>query len=475
MFIGRENELESLNDSYKSNKAEFIAIYGRRRIGKTELITQFCKDKPTIFYSCSAYPDSEQLKDFSEAVLSYSPEYYTISPFADWKRAFTFLSQIKSDKKLVVAIDEFPYMVSSNKSIPSVLQNLWDHTLRNCNIMLIISGSSISFMEDEILGQQTPLYGRLTGIYKLAPLPYTDAIKFFPSYSDEDKMIAYSILGGVPYYLTQFDPSLSIENNVKKSILKNNSILCNEVEFLIREELREPAVYNLIISAIATGCNTNAEIFSRTQIENRTLSVYIKKLIDLGIIKREYPVLTSATDKERSSKGNLILCDNFFRFWYAYVNKNRSRLGMGDTDGVWEDEIEENLHHFASKIFENICIEYMYILNMRKNLPFRFNEIGRWWGNVRTRDNNGKISSHTEEIDMLASDRDGKRYIIGECKFTASPFDMGQYKSLQAKLSIDGEIYYYLFSLNGFNDAVTKESENNPHITLVTLSDVLSV
>ncbi|MCD8205605.1 MAG: ATP-binding protein [Clostridia bacterium] len=475
MFIGREKELESLNESYNSDKAEFIAVYGRRRVGKTELITQFCKDKPAIFYSCSVYPDNEQLKEFSETLFSYSPEYCAMSPFADWKRAFTFISQIKSDKKLVVAIDEFPYMVDSNKSIPSVLQNLWDHTLKNSNIMLILSGSSISFMEDEILGQQTPLYGRLTGIYKLAPLPYTDAVKFFPSYSDEEKMIAYSILGGVPYYLTQFNPSLSIEQNVKKNILKSNSVMYSEIEFLMREELREPAVYNLIISAIATGCNTNAEIFSRTQIENRTLSVYIKKLIDLGIIKREYPVLTSATDRDKSAKGNLILCDNYFRFWFAYVDKYRSRLGMGDTDGVWEDEIEGKLHLFASKIFENVCIDYMYILNMRKNLPFRFSEIGRWWGKIRTQDDDGKISSRTEEIDMLASDKYGKRYIIGECKFTSSPFDMGQFKNMQTKLPVDGEIYYYIFSLNGFTEAVTMESENNSHVTLVTLSDVLSV
>ncbi len=475
MFFGRDYELECLNESYNSNKAEFIAVYGRRRIGKTELISQFCNQKPNIFYSCSVCTDRNQLDAFSKTVFSYSRDYSALSPFSDWQNAFLFLSQIKTDKKLIVVIDEFPYMVKGNPSIPSILQNLWDHTLKNSNIMLIISGSSVSFMEDDILGQKNPLFGRTTGIYKIKPLPYTDAIKFFPSYSNEDKMTAYAILGGIPHYLSQFEPDFSIEKNIKSKILRPNSILYNEVEFLLREELREPAVYNTIIAAIATGCNTINEIFSRTQIDNRTLSVYVKKLIDLGLIEREFPALTSAIEREKTSKGILKLSDNFFRFWYSFAYKNRSQLEQGDIDGVWDDEIADNLHSFASASFEKLCIDYLYILNKRKQLPFRFSDIGRWWGKVTKPDENGKPKTTSEEIDILAVDKTNKNYILGECKFRNEPFDMGQLKSLQTKLTLDGEIYYYLFSLNGFTDAVIAESNSNSHIALVTLSDILSV
>lgn len=215
-----------------------------------------------------------------------------VDNFKDWEQAFSALTDIKTDKKLVVVIDEFPYMVRNNKSIPSILQNLWDHMLKNTNIMLVLSGSSMSFIEDEILGYKNPLYGRTTGIYKLEPLPYTDAIKFFPNYSDEDKVIAYSILGGIPHYLQQFDPQKRVEKNIKNTILRRGSILYNEVEFLLHEELREPSTYNTVIEAVALGNTEYNAILSKTLIEQRTLSVYIKNLTNLGILKKEKPLLS---------------------------------------------------------------------------------------------------------------------------------------------------------------------------------------
>ena len=274
MFIGREQELTFLNESYNSNHAEMVVVYGRRRVGKTELITKFCEDKPNIFYAAKECSDGVQLQSFSKAIVSYAPEQFKfVDNFRDWEQAFSALTDIKTDKKLVVVIDEFPYMVRNNKSIPSILQNLWDHMLKNTNIMLILSGSSMSFIEDEILGYKNPLYGRTTGIYKLEPLPYTDAIKFFPNYSDEDKVIAYAILGGIPHYLQQFDPQKTVEENIKNTILRRGSILYNEVEFLLHEELREPSTYNTVIEAVALGNTEYNAILSKTLIEQRTLSV----------------------------------------------------------------------------------------------------------------------------------------------------------------------------------------------------------
>ena len=181
MFIGREKELEFLNKRYKSDQAEFIVVYGRRRVGKTELLTEFCKDKPNFFYICNEYTDRKQFTSFSDALLDFAPSMQkSIRRFADWEDIFSSLGDLPGDKKTVIVIDEFPYMCKGDKSIPSVIQNLWDHKLRFANIMLIISGSSISFIEDELLGVKDPLYGRATGIYTLEPMPFEDAIKFFP-------------------------------------------------------------------------------------------------------------------------------------------------------------------------------------------------------------------------------------------------------------------------------------------------------
>lgn len=475
MFIGRAQELKYLNDAYNSNHAEMIVLYGRRRVGKTELITKFCDKKPNIFYSAKECIDSVQLQAFSNAVISYAPEQFKfLDTFKNWEQAFSATTEIESEKKLIIVIDEFPYMVKNNKSIPSILQNLWDHALKNKNIMIILSGSSMSFIEDEILGYKNPLYGRTTGIYKLEPLPYTDAIKFFPNYSDEDKIVAYSILGGIPHYLQQFDMEKSIEENIKNTILRRGSILYNEVEFLLHEELREPSTYNTVIEAVALGNTEYNAILTKTLIEQRTLSVYIKNLTNLGILKKETPALSKVKETVGQNKGIYVLTDNFFRFWYAFCYSNISLLEKGSVDLVWKMFIKDNLHNFASKTFENVAIEFLYIANERGKLPVVFTEFGRWWGKVTKQDENGKKLTTSEEIDVLGKGQNDT-YIIGECKFTNAPFDMGQLIKLKSKLNLSGILYYYLFSLSGFTDAVKKLSEHEDNIALIELNQLLSV
>ncbi len=473
MFIGRKQELEFLNSAYKSNKAEFIVIYGRRRVGKTELITTFCENKPNIFYAAKESTDTAQLLSFSQTLIAYDKDRFRfLNIFKDWESAFSALAEIATDQKLVIAIDEFPYMVKGDKSIPSILQNLWDHLLKNANIMLILSGSSMSFIEDEILGYKKPLYGRTTGIYKLNPLPYSDTVKFFPDYSDEDKLLAYSILGGIPHYLLQFDPKKSLQDNIQNTILKRGSVLYNEVEFLLHEELREPATYNSIIEAIALGNTEHNDILTKTQIEQRTLSVYLKNLVNLGIVKREMPATSPVKEQANSAKGLYTLTDNLFRFWYAFCYPNLSLLEKGNISLVWDTQIKENLHSFASKSFENVCIDYLFRLNAEYKLPAVFPDFSRWWGKVTHKDGTEKPYTVSEEIDILAENKAQKTYLLGECKFTNEQFDMGQLKKLMSKLSLRGTVYYYLFSLNGFTDGVKEYATQNRNVVLVSTHDI---
>ena len=475
MFIGRENELKFLNTCYESDKAEFVVLYGRRRVGKTETLTEFCKNKPNVFYSCREYTPEKQLAEFSDALLSWNPELkvYTDS-FKDWDKAFSFIGEMEGDEKTVIVIDEFPYMCKNNPSIPSILQIAWDTILKNKNIMLIICGSSMSFIEKELLSEKNPLYGRTTGIYKMLPMPYYDAIKFLPDFSPEEKLIAYSILGGIPHYLKQFDSKKTLKENIIDKILTKGTVLYSEVEFLLRQELRETSIYNTIIEAIALGHTAFNEILTKTGIEKSKLSVYLKNLIELGIAEREFSVLASVKERSSSSKGLYNLTDNYFRFWYAFGYSNLSELEKDDALGVWEDYIENSLHDYASKSFEKVCIEYMYSKNKKRQLPFRFSKVGRWWGTV-AKVIDGKKRNCAEEIDIVASDKDENNYILGECKFRRELFDNGELRKLKEKIVIKGNIYYYLFSLSGFTDSVINLSKSEDNLFLVDIKEIVSI
>ena len=472
MFIGRENELKFLNDAYSSNKAEFVMLYGRRRVGKTELLTEFCADKPCIFYTCREYTDNKQLQSFTDKVHSYNiPTFEYVDCFANWEKAFSSVLHIQTSNKKLLVIDEFPYACKVNESIPSILQVLWDEKLRHENVMIILCGSAMSFIEKELLAEKNPLYGRTTGIYKMKPLPYTDALKFFPDYSDEDKLLAYAILGGVPHYLSQFNPSLSLGENVKRHILRKGCALYNEVEFLLKQELRETSVYNTIIEAIALGNNSFSDILGKTGLEKSKLSVYLKNLIEISIVAKETSALSTDKEKSSSSKGSYILTDNFFRFWYAFAYRNLTDLENGDVDGVWEDCIQKELHNFAAKPFENLCLDYLYLLNKNKQLPFRIHNAARYWGKTN-KEINGKKTSVNLEIDILAPDKEKQNHIFGECKFTNEQFGMQELKNLQEKVFVEGNIFFYLFSLFGFTDAVKEYAKQNSNIILISAKDL---
>lgn len=466
-FIGRKKELDFLEKRYNSNGGQLIIIYGRRRIGKTETIKQFCKNKNAVFFTCTQTEDKIQLRNFSRIMFSHDiPIKQYINEFSDWEQALLSIKDIKteSSKKKILVIDEFPYMSKENNSIPSIIQKLWDSQLKDENVMIILCGSAMSYIEKEILSEKNPLYGRSTGIYKMEPMDYSEAVQFFPEFSNYDKIAAYSILGGIPFYLKQFNDSLSLEENICNNILEKGSILYSEPEFLLRQELREPTTYNTIIQSVAFGNTRFNEIQQSTLIEKGKLSVYLKNLIELGIIEREFPVLSTGASKQNAQRGIYKLKDLFFRFWYAFVFPNISVLEFGDYKAVYKNLIANSLSDFISIPFEDICIDWLKIKNKEEKLPFHFLSIGRWW----TKDT---------EIDIIAADYNRENIISGECKFHKSPCDKRFLekhisKNLkELKLKETAKIYYYYFSWNGFSeDAITFAKKNN--ITLVTSKDL---
>lgn len=482
MFIGREAELLFLNEKYEDKEGQLVVLYGRRRIGKTETLREFCKDKPHVFYSCTQSPDKVQLKKFSAHIMKEDiPARKYISEFADWESALRSVADLPygNAKKLLI-IDEFPYMCKGNISIPSVLQNIWDSELKEKNVMIVLCGSAMSFIEKELLAEKNPLYGRATGIYKMKEMGFYDAVKFFPDYSDEDKVLVYSILGGIPHYLRQFDPDLTISQNIKKNILRKGCILYSEVEFLLHQELRETPVYNSIIEAVALGSTRLNEISQKALLEDTSkTSVYLKNLIELGIIEKEFSIDSKTKEKGNQNRGIYRLTDNFFRFWYMYGFANYSQLEDCDVEGVYEYSIRPTLHEFASLAFEDICREYVRKLQKENILPFRYSKMGRWFGKTTIRDSSASTGLKTAEteIDLLAVSKDEKSYLIGECKFKETPFSYSEYLDTKAKLmpvKENANVYYALFSQSGFSEKLKKEAETDSNVKLYTLEQIVS-
>lgn len=467
MFIGREAELQFLNDKYNEKKGQLIVLYGRWRVGKTETLREFCKGKQHIFFSCTQSTDRVQLARFSKQILREGiPAGRYITEFSDWEKAFRAILELPygGEKKLIV-IDEFPYLCRGNKSIPSILQNLWDAELRDAPVMIVLCGSAMSFIEKELLAEKNPLYGRATGIWKMKEMGFYDAAKFFPNYSSWDKVLAYAVLGGIPHYLNQWNADLSVGENIRRNILSKGCVLYSEVEFLLHQELRETPVYNSIIEAVALGNTKLNDISQKSLVEDTSkTSVYLKNLIELGIVEREFSVDVGTKEKANSGRGIYRLTDNFFRFWYAFGFANYSQLEDGDVDGVYEYIIEPALHEFASFAFEDICREFVREMQKAGALPFRYAKMGRWTGRTTVRDENfpNGLRTAETEIDLLGIGRDAKEYLVGECKFKKSPFSYSEYLDTMAKLDPQkqkAKFYYALFSESGFDDKIIQEAE----------------
>ena len=469
MFVGREAEMKFLQDKYAEDGGQLIVLYGRRRVGKTETLREFCKDKPHVFFSCTQTTERVQLRNFSGRMLKENiPARNYISEFSDWEKAFRAVQDLPyGDRKKLLVIDEFPYMCRGNKSIPSILQNLWDAELRSSNVMIILCGSAMSFMEKELLSEKNPLYGRATGIYRMREMGFYDAAKFFPDYSDRDKVLAYAVLGGIPHYLRQWNPKLSVGENIKRNILTKGCILYSEVDFLLHQELRETPIYNSIIEAVALGNTKLNDISQKSLVEDTSkTSVYLKNLMELGIVERVFSVDAKLKKQANSNRGTYRLTDNFFRFWYAFGFANFSQLEDGDVNGVYEFAVEPELHKFASFAFEDVCREFVREMHKKNELPFRYAKMGRWAGKTTVRDDSAAsgLRIAETEIDLLCIDKDAKEYLVGECKFKKTPFSYSEYLDMLAKLAPQKEyakFHYVLFSESGFDEKIIAETEKN--------------
>ena len=320
--------------------------------------------------------------------------------FLSFQAALEYVFQLAKDQRLILAIDEYPYVARSSKSLASTLQLLIDKYKDNSKLMLILCGSSMSYMEDHVLAYKAPLYGRRTAQMKILPFDFADTCRYFKHCSDEEKALFYGIVGGTPQYLLQMDDRLSIEDNIKNTFLNPTSSLFEEPENLLKQEVREPALYNAIITAIATGASRMAEISTKVGEDTSVCATYLKNLMALGLILKETPY-----GEKASRKSLYAIDDNMFRFWYRFVPENNSIIARGASDLAYR-RIQPHFSDYMGKVFEEICKQYLWMLLLNGTSPVEFKELGRWWGT--------DPSTHSQtEIDIMG-EQDKDVALFGE-------------------------------------------------------------
>ncbi|MBN1829612.1 MAG: ATP-binding protein [Deltaproteobacteria bacterium] len=442
-FIDRERELGALQRCWQTKEPQLIVIYGKRRIGKTELIKQFIKDKPALYFLARRINETENLRWLGEAVGEFfGDEVLKRSGFKEWRWFFDYLRS-HVNNRFVLVFDEFPYLADANKNIASIFQAGWDESLMSTSVYVILCGSSIAMMESEVLSEKAPLYGRRTSQIFLKPFSFSEAAKFYPGLPFDRCLEFYSIAGGNPSYLKKLDPKASLDKNLTMNIFQPEAFLYSEVEFVLREELREPRNYFAILKAIASSKTKFGEIVNETGLDKGVLHKYLFILEDLHVIQKEVPVTEKNALKSR--RGIYKLQDQFFRFWFRYVLPHKGTVEAGRIDRV-KQMVKAEWASFVAENYENLA---QNLVRAHEERFFPMDKVGRWW-------------DKNEEIDIVALNEDKRKALFGEAKWSHKPVGVDVYEKLKRKTQFvewnrgERKESFCLFSRSGFTKEMLK-------------------
>ena len=465
-FVNRTRELADLEDLWQRPGAQMVVVYGRRRTGKTTLLSKFLQDKPSLFWVADRFPATTLLGDFSRVLYAHQyPDVPVDANFTypSWESAFRTLAAIARNQRLVMVIDEFPYAVEAEPGLPSLLQRLWDHEFKQTEIYLVLCGSHIGMIERELMNYGAPLYGRRTGQILLQPMDFAALRLFFPHWNVIQQMNVYAILGGIPSYWEQFDGRHTVETNIRERILRPNNLLYLEPNFLVSEELREPRNYLGILRAIGQGHRQMVEIANASGINRTNLSRYLETLRDLRLVERRIPV--TERNPEQSRKGRYRLSDNFLEFYFRFVAPFREDLEQGFPERAWQT-IDQQLNAFVgSTAFEELCRDWVKRRGAQGYLPFRPEKVGSYW-------------DRTTQVDVVALNWSEKTALLGEARWTSRPLSTQSLDELRAKSAAvlpeaGWHIHYALFSRSGFSEPLQQQAQAEP-LLLVGLNELTS-
>lgn len=467
MFFGRERELQLLEEVYRKQAFGMTVVYGRRRIGKSTLISEFIRDKKAVFYTATKVGAVRNRELFARQVLSVLDPAYADAVFPSIENVLDIITGRLGEEKLVLVIDELPYWAEKDEALLSVLQKYIDSDWADKKLMLILCGSTLSFMENKILSEKSPLFGRRDSQIKLQAFSYRDSALFVPGYSAEDKALCYGVTGGVAKYLALFNPEQDLDSNIKRLFFSNGGYLFDEPRNLLSQEFSDITLVNNIMEQIASGENTLNTIAGKVREKEPTVLYSLEKLMETGLVERR----RCMTDEKNKKKSQYVLRDSMFKFWYAFIPKAYSVIEMGRGGLYYDTVVKPSLHAFMGSVFEEMCRYYTLEQGVQGKFGNFVTEVGMYWGQEQLEDKDGRKYQQSADIDVVGLSDSDRTAVIGECKFKNEKTDCGIYETLRRRASLLPSRYriqkYLLFSLAGFTKGL--EAMAGPETELITL------
>ena len=404
-FVGRITELNLLDELWARDKATLLILYGRRRVGKTRLLTYWVQqaDRRALYWVAEPSSALDQLRSFSQAIYNFANPTLPAPPefaFASWEQAWQQVAVLAKTERLALFVDEFTYLLEVDPSIAGKLQNLWDHLLSSTNLDLVLCGSHLGMMQRHLLAYQAPLYGRATAQLRLQPLPFGITSSYFPDYDADERVAIYAIWGGIPAYWERLNATQSISDNIRRELLTPNNLMQAEPRLLLQDFLSEPHNYVGVLRAIANNARTQKEIATFTGLAQGHISQYLSILQDAGFVERRVPV----TQAERSRQGRYHIIDPYLRFYYRFLINRQAQLALGMQDQALE-EIKRHLPDFiGTYTWEELCREWVLRASAKGELPMAVDQVGSVW-------------TQAAQVDVVGINPMEKTLVLGECKW----------------------------------------------------------
>ena len=460
-FVDRDAELRALEREYAREEASFVVVYGRRRVGKTELISRFIRSRRSLYYLATEEPELQNLESFQSVAADFlQSDLLRTAHVSRWEDIFREVARAcgPTDERAIIVIDEFQYLGKANPAYPSIFQRIWDTMLNRANVMLVLCGSLISLMRDQVLSDESPLYGRRTAQIRMGQIPFSHYREFLPGRSTRELVERYAVTGGVPKYIELFEDEEDVFSAISANVLERSGFLYDEPNFLLQREVPDVGTYFALIRAVAGGAHRPSEISRSFGVRQTSLSKYLKTLIDLDVLERQVPVTEGNPDK--SKKSLYRIKDNFLQFWFRFVLPNLSYLETGRTAAVEKRIRGHFIDGHVAYVYEDICRERLWALTDTGELGFVPERVGRWW-------------SGSDEIDVVGLSSGERRAVWGECKFWRDPVGANVLRALEDKATRvswekdERTDTFALFSVSGFTDELRGIAEKRDDVMLV--------
>ena len=471
MFVGRERELQALKDVYDKNGFGMTVIYGRRRVGKSTLIREFIKGKRAIFYTATKVGAERNLELFSGQVLEVLDPAMSSATFSSIENVLDIITKkLPDDEKTILVIDELPYWAEKDEALLTVLQKYIDTQWEVKNMMLILCGSALSFMEKKVLSEKSPIFGRRDSQIKLEAFNYRDSALFVPGYSAEEKAICYGVTGGVAKYLSLFDSGKSLDKNIVRLFFNTDGYLFDETWNLLIQEFSDVTLVNNIIEQVASGENTLNNIASKVHEKDTTVLYSLERLIDVGLVEKKKCI----TEEKNKKKTQYVLKDYMFKFWYQFIPKAVSVIEIGQGKEYFKKIVKPQLHFFMGSVFEEMCRYYTLEQGTQGAYGSFLTQTGTWWGVEQIVDEDGKRYTQSADIDVVGLSSIDRTAVVGECKFKNEKIDKEIYDTLLRRSRLLSGNYqvirFLLFSLSGFTKWFDDQDDQN--IVKITVEDM---